>query len=121
MKRKCAIAFVLAFALRMGAQEFPNAPSFWTKEQKITTSANFALGAWDSAKTCQNLAGGGHEYWNPSQSCGVNAGMIMGGKVGLLGVQYLLWKHGHQKIARAIGWAGIGGSSSAITYSYVKK
>ena len=86
--------------------------------QIALAAGNIAIGAVDAGQTCYHLAHGARELTLPTQSCGGAVGWIMGAKIAESTGQYLLWKHGHPKLAAAIPSIAIGASGIAIGYSF---
>ena len=74
---------------------------------------NWSMGMADSAVTCYNLANGGHEYWNPTQSGPGNVAMIMGGKA----IETVISHKCHKKLCRIMPVVGITGSAVSLGYS----
>lgn len=124
MKTTITTALLLGIATSAFGGDLPDAPSahqptpkFWDKQQITLTIANAGLGTYDAVQTCQNLARGGHEDWNPTQSCGANVGLIAAGKLAVVGIDYLLYKHDRRDLVPWVNWISIAGTSAALMYS----
>lgn len=105
------------------AQELPDTPQpkpvhrFYDKPAKIELGAAVTVASADSAITCHNLANGGREVWQPTQSCAGNVAILFGGVATQEGVAFLLHKTGWHKPERLVRFFTIQASSRAIRYS----
>ena len=108
------VALVLLLATFSHAQDTP----FWTRQQIIAQSANFALRAADTALTCRDLSRGWIEAWEPTQTCRGVVLWTMAGVPASIGLSYALHRTHHDRIARWVPYIFASGSAAGITYSF---
>ena len=89
---------------------------FFTRENVIAFSLNVGIRSVDSALTCRNLANGGHEFVNQTQSCAGNVALIMS-VVPLQMICVKLAGPNHRKIAAACRWGAPISDVPAVVYS----
>lgn len=90
---------------------------FYDRWGKIEFGAALTMASADSAITCHNLANGGHEYWQPTQSCAGNVAILFGGVAAQEGTAFLFHKLGWHKPERIVRFFTIQGSARGIAYS----
>jgi hypothetical protein len=142
--RNISLLLALALAGAAGANELPDMPKpkveadavvavkaaklvepksltndhkFWDRTNKIEFAVGWTLFAFDAAQTCHNLANGGHEDFNKSQSCAANVAIMAGWQAGMFGVARLLHKTHHHKLERIPEAYLIANSVRGIVYS----
>lgn len=115
---------LLFLAVPCSAQSFVEAPKpkppvhrFYDRWGKIEFGAVLTMASADSAITCHNLANGGREYWQPTQSCAGNIGILFGGVAAQEGLAYGFHRLGWHKPERIVRFFTIQGSARGIAYS----
>jgi len=135
---KIALAVVLTgLCGLMAAEELPEAPSslavrpasmtqnrprlqrerFWDHGQKAQFSVTLGIRVADAALTCHTIAAGGREDWLSVHSCAGTSAWILGGQVTQTVAQWLLWKAGHRKLSRWLGWVAVAPNVAGIAYT----
>lgn len=108
------------------ADNLPDAPvakapvpvhKFYDRLGKVELGAALTVTATDSAITCHNLANGGREMWQPTQSCAGNVGILFGGVLAQEGLAYGFHRLRWHKAERLTRLFTIQASTRAIWYS----
>ena len=76
---------------------------FWDRPQRIEAGIAFGLAAWDSGKTCVNLANGGHEFDLPTQKCSRVIEILLADVAAEGALAWMLHKTGHHRLER-LAW-----------------
>ena len=107
------------------AADLPDAPSatrpptpVYDRQLWVATAVHFGIRAVDDARTCSNLANGGHEDVYPTQSCAGIVAWNAGVFAALAVTSYELAKHGHRKLALAAQYIGATVDSAGVIYSF---
>lgn len=121
----CIVAFVL-LCQWCDAENLPDAPSATAKAQpspstwhelRLPLTTMWATNAADIGITCSVLANGGHEDFLPTQSCGGAAAILVGERVAITGMAWILARKGHPNLAKGLLWATTGSNGYAIGYT----
>lgn len=114
-KQAKIFSVVLLLVGMAGGQELPQAPSFWTRETKVTVPTFVALMGADAYVTNRDW-GHFHEV-NPlmPSTTGGRGLYFLGTSVAVIGTSYLLHKTGHKSLSKWILRIGIGTEGWAVS------
>jgi len=94
---------------------------FWTHERRAVFAINIGSRAADIAQTCQRIGDSPQfrERWIPGagRSCGAVTAWIASGEAVEIMTEWYLHKHGHDRMAKALGWMSAAGSGVSVGYT----
>lgn len=94
---------------------------FWTRERRAVFAINIGSRAADIAQTCQRIGDSPQfrERWIPGagRNCGAVTAWIASGEAVEIMTEWYLHKHGHDRMAKALGWMSAAGSGVSVGYT----
>ena len=123
-----SIAVLLALATAALAADLPDAPvpperkqPVYDRQLWLATGTHFAVRVADDARTCRNLASGGHEVVFPTQSCAGVVALNSATFAAAAFTSYELAKHHHRKLGLAVQYVATALDAGAVVYSYTAR